>query len=251
MNFGFRREVYDFILRWEGNRLTAYKDSVGRWTIGVGIIDPKYAFEGNTITAELSERLAIEYIHRDIEACNRLIRVPTSPEQQTALLSFCYNFGIDKFRNSTMLKKLNQGKYIEAYQQFSRWVHGKNPETGRMEVIRGLVNRRKAEADLFLKGTTVTDLRNAEAKEGSVAKELESNVDTPATTSVVPESPPTPAGQKTGAAITTSGVGLAQATQLEVVKEGIAPIAHLSEWLTLLFVGVSLLGIWLMLRKSD
>lgn len=251
MNFGFRREVYDFILRWEGNRLTAYKDVVGRWTIGVGIIDPKYAFEGNTITAELSERLAIEYIHRDIEACNQLIKVPTSPEQQTAILSFCYNFGIGRFRNSTMLKKLNQGKYIEAYQQFPRWVHGRNPETGQMEVLRGLVNRRKAEADLFLKGTTVADLRNVDAKEGSVAKELESNVDTPTTTSVVPESPPTPTGQKAGAALTAGGAALTQTAQLEAVKEGLAPVAHLNEWLSLLFVGVTLLGIYFMLKKSD
>jgi lysozyme family protein len=99
---------------------------------------------------------------------------------------------------------------------------------------------------MFLTGTTYTKDERFDAEESKPHKSSEP------TSNVVPDAVSDPqTDRKTGAAITTSGVGLAQATQLEVVKEGLSPIAHLSEWLTLLFVIVSLVGIWYMVKKAD
>jgi len=228
------------IKKWEGFSAKAYKDLVGVWTIGYGITDPRYAFEGNTITREFAEQLLIQHVAQDEISCRQLIKVPLSQPQWDAVVSLCYNIGPGAFARSTLLRKLNQSDFTGAYAEFPKW----NRAGGK--VVQGLVNRRKEEAGMFLTGTTYTKDERFDAEESKPHKSSEP------TSNVVPDSVPDPqTDRKTGAAITTSGVGLAQATQLEVVKEGLSPIAHLSEWLTLLFVIVSLVGIWFMVKKAD
>ena len=228
------------IKRWEGFSAKAYKDLVGVWTIGYGITDPSHAFEGNTITREFAEQLLIQHVAQDEISCRQLIKVPLSQPQWDAVVSLCYNIGPGAFARSTLLRKLNQSDFTGAYAEFPRW----NRAGGK--VVQGLVNRRKEEAGMFLTGTTYTKDERFDAEESKPHKSSEP------TSNVVPDAVPDPQNdRKTGAAITTSGVGLAQATQLEVVKEGLSPIAHLSEWLTLLFVIVSLVGIWFMVKKAD
>jgi len=230
MNFIYRPEVLDFIEKWEGNVLRAYRDVVGVWTIGVGITDPRYAFEGNVITKEESARLAQEYILKDIQACNRLVRVPTTPDQQTAILSFCFNLGISNFQRSTLLRKLNDGDYMGAYAEFPRW----NQAGGR--VLRGLVNRRKAEADLFLRGTQ----QSQPSKESKSAQELEPYKPTPASTNVVPTAPSNTERVNTGTAVTGTA---ATAAVLQEASNGLAPLAPYSTYITIAFVVLAVLAL--------
>jgi len=70
--------------------------------------------------------------------------VPLNQNQFDALVDFVYNLGSGAFLRSTLLKRLNEGKYQEAAGQFGKWVYGGG------KVLPGLVDRREAERELFL-----------------------------------------------------------------------------------------------------
>lgn len=74
----------------------------------------------------------------------KAVRVPLSQCQFDALVSFFYNLGYSKVKDSTLLKMLNAGNYSGAADQFLRWV---SPGTA---VEKGLRRRREAERKLFL-----------------------------------------------------------------------------------------------------
>ena len=133
---------------FEGERINAYDDGVGVWTIGCGTI--KYpngvrVKKGDTCT----EAQAESYLKNDLvkfeNAINRLVKVPLNQNQFDALSSFTYNLGETNLSSSTLLKKLNAKDYAGAADQFPRW----NKAGGK--VMNGLTRRREAERNLFLK----------------------------------------------------------------------------------------------------
>jgi lysozyme len=73
-----------------------------------------------------------------------LVIVPLEAHELAALALFADNVGIEAFRNSTLLRKLNAGDRLGAANQFIRW----NKANGR--VLRGLTIRRAAERALFV-----------------------------------------------------------------------------------------------------
>ncbi|NSY17278.1 glycoside hydrolase family protein [Neorhizobium sp. AL 9.2.2] len=141
------------IAQHEGTRLTAYLDSVGVLTIGVGhtsAAGPPIVKKGMKITAaECDEILA-----RDLAAVetdvNRLVKVPISQNQFDALVSLVFNIGGTAFRKSSLLKKLNAGDVSGAGAQFLVW--NKGTVNGKKVKIQGLTTRRQAERALFLSG---------------------------------------------------------------------------------------------------
>jgi lysozyme len=79
-------------------------------------------------------------------ACvNANVKVPLTQNQFDALTDFCFNVGVGNFIASTLLRLLNAGNYAGAATQFDRW----NLAAGR--VLPGLVKRRLAERQLFMK----------------------------------------------------------------------------------------------------
>lgn len=74
---------------------------------------------------------------------NRLVKVKLTQNQYDALCSFVYNVGTGAFRKSTLLKKLNKGKYEEVPGELIRWNKAGN------KVLAGLTRRRTAEANLW------------------------------------------------------------------------------------------------------
>lgn len=134
----------DAIKAYEGVRLTAYFDSVGVPTIGVG----------HTLGVKMSDRITMEqcdeFLRADLEdaehAVNNAVKVPLTQGQHDALVSFVFNLGAGAFKGSTLLKKLNAKQYDEAADQFLRW----NQAGGR--VLPGLVKRRTSERMMFLTG---------------------------------------------------------------------------------------------------
>lgn len=138
----------NLIKGFEGKRLTAYDDGVGVWTIGYGTI--KYpngvrVKKGDTCTDAQAE----SYLKNDLvkfeSAINRLVKAPLNQNQFDALASFTYNLGETNLSKSTLLKKLNAKDYASAADQFLVW----NRAGGK--VLNGLVRRREAERNLFLK----------------------------------------------------------------------------------------------------
>lgn len=138
----------DLICNFEGLRLKAYDDGVGVWTIGFGTT--KYpngirVKKGDTCTLDQAKA----YMQNDLKSfeqtVNNTVKVPLNQNQFDALVSLAYNIGSTAFKNSTLVKRLNEGNYNAAANQFNVWV---NAGGKRMQ---GLVNRRAAERTLFLK----------------------------------------------------------------------------------------------------
>ena len=131
----------ELIKQFEGCRLKAYKDAVGVWTIGYGhTVDVKEGIEISQHQAEV----ILEVDLREYEGyINKYVQVPLTQNQFDALVSWVYNLGVGNLRSSTMLRVLNEGKYSEVSYQIKR----RNKAGGK--VLRGLIRRREAEADLF------------------------------------------------------------------------------------------------------
>jgi lysozyme len=138
---------YDLIKRWEGLELEAYKDGGGVWTIGYGHTgaagDPKPSL-GMKITLEQAKAILDKDLVQFEKAVNDSVKVPLTQNQYDALVSLAYNIGPSGFKGSTVLRRLNDGNYDGAAEAITWW----NKDNGK--VIKGLVNRRAAERELFL-----------------------------------------------------------------------------------------------------
>ncbi|MBE9178663.1 lysozyme [Oculatella sp. LEGE 06141] len=131
------------IKEFEGCRLAAYKCPAGVPTIGYG--STKGVKMGMTITQTEAEALLRADLERFERAVERLVNVKLTGNQFAALVSFAFNVGVGALERSTLLRLLNQKQYQSAADQFRAW----NKAGGR--ILPGLVRRRNAERELFLK----------------------------------------------------------------------------------------------------
>ena len=135
------------IKKFEGFRAKPYACPAGVATIGYG---STYYANGRPVKmtdAPITEAQAQELLQATLakyEACvNGAVKMPINQNQFDALVSFTYNVGCSAFRNSTLLRLLNQGYAPQAAEQFARWNRGGG------KVLPGLVARRAAERALF------------------------------------------------------------------------------------------------------
>lgn len=138
------------VKQWEGLKTRAYLDVGGVWTVGYGhtsAAGAPVAKPGMTI----SEVQADEILRTDLaifeERVSRLVKVPLTDNQFAVLVSFDFNTG--RLGKSTLLKKLNNGDYDAVPLELMKWVNAGGKR------IKGLVNRRSAEAGLWAKGEYV------------------------------------------------------------------------------------------------
>jgi lysozyme len=131
----------------EGLRLRAYLCPANVWTIGIGTTvypDGRKVQRGDKCT----EQQAADYLANDVKVFERavakMVTVPLTGNQFSALVSFAYNVGGGALSKSTLLRLLNNGDYAGAANQFRRWNLAAGNE------LPGLVNRRAAERALFL-----------------------------------------------------------------------------------------------------
>lgn len=114
------------LMHEEGFENDAYPDPAHGWavpTIGVGHTGPE-VHQGLHWTDEQ----VMEALRKDVEpreaAINRLVKVPLNQNQFDALVDFVFNTsGPDggAFARSTLLRKLNEGNYIGAADEFLKW----------------------------------------------------------------------------------------------------------------------------------
>lgn len=140
----------DLIKKHEGLRLEAYLPTPDdKWTIGWG--HTKTAFKGMKIDIKRAEEL----LRYDVAWVERTlldnVKVPLTQNQFDALASLVYNIGATAFKRSTVLRRLNEGNYQAAADAFLMWTKQRDKQTGKMNVLRGLVRRREEERELFLK----------------------------------------------------------------------------------------------------
>lgn len=141
------------LLRLEGVENRAYQDVVGVWTICAGITRNVYPgeFRSDEQCAEDTRSEAVKYL--------RGWRGYLTPETVAARLPdyryaafglFSYNIGTTAAGKSTATRRLNSGDVVGACEAMTWW----NKAGGR--VWRGLVKRRRCEADLCLDGSVAS-----------------------------------------------------------------------------------------------
>ena len=135
----------ELIKQFEGCKLTSYKCPAGVWTIGYGHTAGVY--EGQKITHEEVETLLKNDLKKYEKYVNDYVKVELNQNQFDALVSFTYNLGPGSLKKSTLLKKINQNEFEAAAEEFLKWVKANG------KTLPGLVKRRKAERELFLRIT--------------------------------------------------------------------------------------------------
>ena len=133
---------------FEGYRQIDYRDPVGVPTACFG--STASAIVGTRRTIEGCEDLLFDDVRAYQQQVLRNTEVDINDNQLAALTSFVYNVGEGAYRSSTLLKKLNAGKYDEACRELPRWVYGTMPGTGIKVQLGGLVKRRQREMEICL-----------------------------------------------------------------------------------------------------
>lgn len=131
---------------FEGFSPTPYHCANGYKTIGYG---HKLRESENFVT--LTEREGYEILMKDLEIAeegvSRYINANITDNQFSALVSFTFNLGAGALQRSTLRQKINYGSALEEVsEEFLKWVFC----SGRK--VRGLVERREAEAMIYYNG---------------------------------------------------------------------------------------------------
>lgn len=209
---------------FEGLSLETYIDAAGVATIGWGHTGREYAVSGNKIT----KAKALELLEKDVkeaaDGVDRLVNVPISADQRSALILFVFNIGVGAFARSTLLKKLNSGDYLGAADQFNRWVYANKQK------LNGLVKRRAAERAMFLSGVNI--LSTDDENEGNI----------------IPDAPKAPNPAKDPGVVATSTVALGGA--LKEIVEAVRPVEGASENMMYIWLGLAALAVIFVIWKS-
>lgn len=112
---------FEFIKQEEGCVLTAYQDTGGVWTIGYG--HTGHVQPGEVWTLEQAKEQLVKDAKTAIDCVNGKVKVPLTQNQFNALVSFVFNIGTGAFTTSTLLRRLNDGKYGDVPAQLRRWVY--------------------------------------------------------------------------------------------------------------------------------
>lgn len=132
------RILIDKVKEFEGLRLRAYRDAVGKPTIGYGHT------LGVKMGQRITEQQAEEMLRQDLWVAGRFantIKEINTQGKYDAVVSFIFNLGVGSFKRSTLYRRILRhapDKMIQA--EFRRWTHSGG------KVLPGLVKRREWEA---------------------------------------------------------------------------------------------------------
>ena len=137
-------------LRLDG-MIEAYPDpgtEAAPWTIGWGATGKDHVHGGRIgpgtlwTQAQCDARLADDLLRYAADVAAAIGDAPTSQAQFDALVSFHYNTGA--IARATLTRKHREGDRAGAAREFARWTRAGG------KVLKGLVRRRAAEAELYL-----------------------------------------------------------------------------------------------------
>ena len=148
---GLSANGLNFIHGKEGLRTKAYIDAAGVPTIGYGhtksvtMADVK---RGKTISKSEALRLAKQDASRFESAVNKHIKVPLTQSQYDGLVSFAFNLGEGNLKK--IAGDVNAGNFEKAAKRMLSFNKAKDPRTGKLRRLGGLVTRRQEEARMLL-----------------------------------------------------------------------------------------------------
>lgn len=133
---------------FEGCKLVAYQDQVGRWTIGFG--HTMGVQQGDTCTQEQAEAWLAADLQWAVTVINSLVKVPLTQGEFDSLVDFTFNLGAGSMKSSTLLVLVNKSDMEDAAKEFEKWDHAGGV------VVAGLLRRRNAEEAEFTNGSDGT-----------------------------------------------------------------------------------------------
>ena len=129
------------LMELEGLSLEAYRDAAGVVTIGYG--HTKDVEMGDKISPWWAKELLVNDI-REVEEQVRALGVARTEAQLDALVSFAFNLGIGRLKNSTLLRFIREQRNMrEIKREWNRWVYAGGQR------LKGLERRRAWEARRF------------------------------------------------------------------------------------------------------
>ena len=144
----------NLVKRFEGFVSHSYVCPAGKITLGYGHCADVHL--GDTITEKEAENLLKKDLNQFASKITYSLEqdhITVNQNQFDALCSFAFNLGYSALVFSTLWKKLKQGDYEGASNEFLKWIYitKTDPETGeRFKIkLKGLEQRRKAEQELF------------------------------------------------------------------------------------------------------
>jgi lysozyme len=137
----------DFLEQEEGFSPTPYQDQAGVWTNGFGNTDGVTADTPPVTRDEAVAKLA-ENMQKFIQQVDDFVEVPLNVNQKAALYSLVYNAGMAPLHGH-LGEYVNEGAFIAAAQEFPKWDHYSDKDSGQLVESDGLKNRRLAEMALF------------------------------------------------------------------------------------------------------
>lgn len=143
------------IKKFEGLRLKAYPDpgTGGEpWTIGYGTTSRAGVgkiSKGMVISEAQAESMLIRSLDAYEKGVMNALKNPVTQHQFDAFVSLAYNIGVQRFSTSSVARFFNSGDVRKASDAFLLW------RKGPPNVRAGLLRRRMAERDLFLKPDAV------------------------------------------------------------------------------------------------
>lgn len=138
----------DLIKKFEGLKLKPYLCSAGVPTIGYGNTlyenGKKVSLKDTIITEQRATELLSNSLQNLEQHVDSFCRDDINQNQFDALVSFAFNLGPYNLKSSTLLKKVNKNPNDPTIRnEFMRWTKAGG------KVLKGLVERRQCEADLY------------------------------------------------------------------------------------------------------
>ena len=224
----------DLVKEFEGLRLKAYKCPAAVWTVGYGhtsaagnpIVTPELVIT-NDEADQILERDMVQYE----DGVRKFVKVELTQNQFDALVDFAYNAGVGALQKSTLLKKVNAGKFDEVPAEFMKWTKGGGKE------LPGLVRRRRAEVKLWRGLDTEAPVPTSQAR---------FQPDQPKASKSITQS------KEANAAVAAGGLGTIAVVQevMPMVREGGDLVSSLSPTALILFVIIAVAGAAWYFRKQ-
>ena len=141
----------NLIKKFEGFRAKPYLCAAGVATIGYGSTyyenGVRVKLTDSPITEDWADQLLRNVLKQYELSVDVMTRDDITQNQFDALVSFAYNVGIQNFKNSTLLKRVNANPNDPDIKiQFARWIRAEG------KILKGLVKRRGIEANLYFSG---------------------------------------------------------------------------------------------------
>lgn len=224
----------ELIKEFEGLRLKSYKCPALVWTVGFGHTS---AAGAPIVTPDLviTKDEAEDILKRDLvqyeDGVRGLVQIGITQGQFDALVDFTYNVGVGAFAKSTLLKRINAGRFDEVPAEFMKWTKGGGKE------LPGLIRRRRAEVKLW--------------------RDLQTDIPVSITQSRFPPDQPKASrsivqSKEANAAVAAGGLGTIAVVKevIPIVRDGGDLLSSLSPTILILFVIIAVAGAAWYFRKQ-